>query len=149
MRPAVLQLSCRAYICRLQKMKIKVNWDALGIGTSLACAIHCALLPLFLQSLPILGWDIINNELFEYVMIFLAMAVGVGALWHGYRKHHHSPVPLIIFGAGMAFLFAKQAWHSYQMWLLPAAVVLIVLAHVMNYRNCRIHNHAHADDCDH
>ena len=25
------------------------NWDAIGVGASLACAIHCALLPLFLK----------------------------------------------------------------------------------------------------
>jgi hypothetical protein len=31
---------------------------------------------------------------------------------------------------------------------LPA-VVLIVAAHFLNYRSCRVHNHAHADDCNH
>ena len=30
-------------------MKLKINWDVLGIGASLACAIHCALLPFFKQ----------------------------------------------------------------------------------------------------
>ena len=33
-------------------MRLKINWDALGIATSLACAIHCAVLPLLLTSLP-------------------------------------------------------------------------------------------------
>jgi hypothetical protein len=27
--------------------------------------------------------------------------------------------------------------------------LFIVVAHVINYRSCRVHNHAHADDCDH
>jgi hypothetical protein len=130
-------------------MKGKINLDALGIGTSIACAIHCALLPLFLTSLPILGWDIIENEVFEYIMIFLALIIGSISLWHGYRKHHHSLRPLVVFGVGMVLLFAKQVWHGYQYWILPVAVVLIVTAHVMNFRFCRVHNHAHADDCDH
>lgn len=130
-------------------MKLKVNWDILGISTSLACAIHCALLPLFLTSLPIFGYEIIENELFEYIMIFLALLIGAFSLWHGYRKHHHSFMPLGIFTAGMALLFAKQIWHGYQFWILPGAVVLIVTAHLLNYRSCRVHNHAHADDCDH
>ena len=47
-------------------MKLKINWDALGIGASLACAIHCALLPLFLSSLPLFGTNIINNTLELY-----------------------------------------------------------------------------------
>lgn len=130
-------------------MKLKLNWDVLGIGTSLACAIHCALLPLFLTSLPIFGYEIIENHFFEYVMIFLAMLIGCISLWHGYRKHHHSLRPLAIFMVGIALLFAKQIWHSYQLWILPVAVVFIVTAHLLNYRSCRVHNHAHSDDCDH
>jgi hypothetical protein len=130
-------------------MKIKINWDLMGIGTSLACAIHCALLPLFLTSLPILGYEIIDNHVFEYIMIFLAFLIGCVSLWHGYRKHHHSLLPLGIFSGGIMFLLAKQLWHNYQMWLLPVAVVLIVTAHLLNFKSCRVHNHAHAEDCDH
>jgi hypothetical protein len=27
--------------------------------------------------------------------------------------------------------------------------VFIVSAHLINYKACRIHNHAHSDDCNH
>jgi len=57
-------------------MNFKINWDALGISASLACAIHCALLPLFLTSLPLFGINIIHNYWFEASMILLAMAIG-------------------------------------------------------------------------
>ena len=127
----------------------KINWDALGIGTSLACAIHCALLPLFLTSLPLFGIEIIDNVAFEYVMIIIALGIGSFALIHGFRRHHHSALPLVIFFTGMMLLFAKQKWHQYQLWILPFAVVLIVLAHLLNFRYCRVHNHAHAEDCNH
>lgn len=130
-------------------MKMKINWDILGIGTSVACAVHCALLPLFLTSLPILGFEIIENHAFEYFMIALAMLIGSYSFWHGFRKHHHSLRPLAIFSVGILLLFAKQYWHGMQMWLLPVAVILIVVAHLLNFRYCRVHNHAHADDCDH
>jgi hypothetical protein len=134
------------YICM---MKGKINWDALGIATSLACAIHCAILPLMLGTIPILGINIVNNEGFEYLMIFMALAIGSYSLWHGYRKHHHSFTPLLIFLTGIALLFAKQVWHTMQYWLLPLAVILIIAAHLLNYKACRVHNHAHADDCAH
>jgi hypothetical protein len=127
----------------------KLNWDALGIGASLACAIHCAAMPLFLTSLPVFGVELIDNPAFEYFMIFLAMAIGSFALIHGYRKHHHSITPLLIFMCGMLLLFAKQKWHEYQLWILPFAVILIVTAHLLNFRFCRVHNHAHSDDCNH
>jgi MerC mercury resistance protein len=130
-------------------MNFRVNWDAMGIATSVACAIHCAVLPLVLTSFPVFGINIIDNVAFEYLMIFLAFAIGIYSLWHGYRKHHHSLLPVVIFSIGILLLVAKQLWHEYQLWLLPAAVLLIVTAHLINYRSCRVHNHAHEDDCDH
>ena len=130
-------------------MKSKVNWDVLGIGASLACAIHCALLPLFLSSLPLFGINIIHNIYFEAGMIVLAFLIGTYSLYHGYRKHHHSFLPLLIFSAGFFFLVVKQFFIHVETWLLIPAVVLIVSAHVLNYKSCRVHNHAHADDCDH
>ena len=130
-------------------MNMRVNWDALGISASLACAIHCAVLPLLLTSLPIFGIDIIENLAFEYFMIFLAFAIGAWSMYHGYRKHHHSLVPFFVFLGGILFLVFKQIWHQHQLWFLPIAVVLIISAHVINYRSCRVHNHAHSDDCNH
>ena len=130
-------------------MRIKVNWDALGIGASLACAIHCALLPLFGVSLPLFGINIVNNEGFEAFMILLAFAIGSYALGHGYRKHHHNLVPFLLFIGGFAFLVLKEFFIHYANWLLIPAVLLIISAHIFNYRFCRVHNHAHSDDCEH
>jgi hypothetical protein len=54
----------------------------------------------FLTSLPLFGINIINNLFFEIGMIGLALAIGSFSLWHGYRKHHHSLLPLGLFFAG-------------------------------------------------
>jgi hypothetical protein len=112
----------------------RINWDALGVTASVACAIHCAVLPLALASLPIMGVNIIHNAAFEYGMIGLALAIGVRALWHGFRRHHRRRIPLLLFIGGMIFLIAKQIWHSYELAFLPFAVGLIVTAHWLNYR---------------
>ncbi len=130
-------------------MNNKINWDALGITTSVACAIHCAVLPLLLTSLPVFGFDIIKNPFFEYAMILLAFVVGAYALSHGFRKHHHRFFPLALFSIGILFLLAKQIWHSLHIWLLIPAVIAIVTAHYLNYRLCRLHYHVHAEDCKH
>ncbi|HQZ51533.1 MAG: MerC domain-containing protein [Chitinophagaceae bacterium] len=130
-------------------MKLKINWDALGIGASLACAIHCALLPLFLSSLPLFGVNIIHNTGFEVGMIVLAFCIGSYSLYHGFKKHHHSFTPLLLFIIGFIFLVVKQFFIHVETWLLIPAVFFIVTAHLINYRSCRVHNHAHADDCDH
>jgi hypothetical protein len=130
-------------------MSSRINWDAIGVGTSLACAIHCALLPLFLTSLPLFGMNIINNPAFEAGMIIFALGIGSFALRHGYLKHHHSFLPLAIFIAGFTFLVMKEFFASYETWLLIPAVTFIISAHYLNYRLCRRHNHAHREDCDH
>ncbi len=130
-------------------MKLKINWDALGISTSLACAIHCALLPLFLQSLPLFGIEIINNSFFEIVMICIAAAIGSYSLYHGWRKHHHKVQPIIILGIGLILLLLKQVWHEQQLYFLIPAVSFIVAAHYLNFRYCKKANHCPVNDCDH
>jgi hypothetical protein len=117
-------------------MKLKINWDAMGIATSIACAIHCAILPIVLTSLPVLGINIIHNDLFEWSMIGIAFVVGTTALFHGYKKHHRSFTPIAIFTVGFSFLILKQFVPTLEYWFLAAAVILIVSAHFSNYKLC-------------
>jgi MerC mercury resistance protein len=130
-------------------MKLKINWDALGISATVACAIHCALLPLLTSTLPLFGVNIVDNVYFEVGMILLAFSIGSISLYHGYKKHHHSFIPVLLFTAGLVFLVLKQFFIRYENWLLVPAVLLIITAHFYNYRFCRVHDHAHADDCNH
>jgi hypothetical protein len=125
------------------------NWDAIGISASLACAIHCALLPLFFSSLPLLGINILHNYQFEFGMILLSFAIGAYSLYHGYKKHHHSYKPIILFSIGIAFMFSRLAFRQIELYLLIPAAIFIIVAHINNHMRCRVHNHAHADDCDH
>jgi hypothetical protein len=127
----------------------RINWDTLGITASVACAIHCAILPLFLSSLPLFGINIINNAVFEGGMIILAFTIGSYALWHGYKQHHHRVIPLLIFSFGFIFLVLKEFFIVYERWLLIPAVLLIVSAHFLNFRLCRKANHCHTEDCAH
>ena len=117
-------------------MNIKLNWDALGIATSVLCAIHCALLPVIMSSLPVFGINIIHNLFFEWSMIALAFAVGSYSLFHGYIKHHRSLTPVFIFSFGFIFLVLKQFFFQLETPFLLIAVALIISAHFYNYRLC-------------
>ena len=117
-------------------MNFKINWDGLGIFTSVACAIHCVLLPLLATSLPLFGVDIIHNSFFEWSMIGIAFVVGSYALVHGYKKHHRNQVPILLFVIGFIFLLTKQFFHEYETWFLVPAVIFIVTAHWRNYLLC-------------
>lgn len=111
----------------------KINPDALGAAVSVACAIHCALLPLVIATLPALRL----NTFFEYGMILLAFLIGIGALRHGYRKHHRHRMPALLFATGMMLLIAKQIWQEQELLFLASALPLILGAHAWNYRLCR------------
>lgn len=121
-------------------MQGKINWDALGITASVACAIHCAVLPLFLSSLPLFGVNIIHNLVFEAGMVFLAFCIGSYSFYHGYRKHHHNKWPFVLFTLGILLLIIKLFFVHYDTWLLIPAVILVVTAHFTNYRQCRVHD---------
>lgn len=130
-------------------MKLKINWDALGITASVACAIHCAVLPLFISTLPLFGINIIHNIAFEAGMVVLAFLIGSWSFYHGFRRHHHNWMPFTLFSIGLTLLVFKIFFVHYETWLLIPAVILIVSAHFLNYRFCRVHDHAHAEDCNH
>jgi len=117
-------------------MKLKMNWDAMGIATSVVCAIHCAVLPILATSLPVLGVDIVHNGVFEWGMIALALVVGSYALVHGFIKHHRSYIPMIIFATGFIFLVLKQFFPAYEIIFLVIAVTSIISAHYYNYVLC-------------
>jgi len=144
-----LQLSCKPLPLLSLDKNSKINWDVLGVAASLACAIHCALLPLVFTSLPIFGINVIENTVFEIIMVVLAFAIGICSLYHGWKKHHHNLVPIIVFLLGFIFLVLKLFFVEYENWLLVPAVTGIISAHIMNFRACKIHNHAHAEDCTH
>ncbi len=133
----------------MQHSFFKINWDRLGIAASVACAIHCAVVPLFFTSLPLFGINIVNNKVFEFSMIGVALVVGILALRHGFRWHHHRYVPMGMFVVGIAILVAKEFVWGHPLWMVLAAVSCIVGAHFLNYRLCRKANHCHTADCNH
>jgi hypothetical protein len=129
-------------------MPLKLNWDMMGIVTSVACAVHCALLPVLVGSLPLLGVDLVRNPFFEWAMIGLAFGVGAYSLFHGYRTHHRSLAPVLLFLLGFLFLVLKQFFHSSHLALLFSAVALMIAAHYINFTLCRksrctSHHHRH------
>lgn len=127
----------------------KFDADTLGIAASIACAIHCAILPLFFSSLPLFGLEILHNKIFEYSMIAFAAAIGCYSLFHGLKKHHHKKLPLIVFITGLLFLILKEVFISVELLLLIPAAILIIGAHFLNFRFCRLANHCHVNDCNH
>ena len=130
-------------------MKLQINWNALGVSAAVACAIHCALLPLFISTLPLFGINILDNIYFEAGMMLTAFLIGGFTLLHGYRKHHHRLAPLFLFIAGISLLVIKHFFIDYILWLVIPSSILIISAYYLNWRYCRSAKHCHSTDCTH
>jgi len=63
--------------------------DRIGATGSLACAVHCAALPLLLAIAPAIGLGLANHD-FEIGFVAFASLLGLTSLLLGYRRHRHS-----------------------------------------------------------
>ncbi len=120
-------------------------WDALGVGLSGLCLVHCLALPLVAIALPMLG------SLSEAPWVhwaFVATATPVTMLAFGPLLARR-PAPLLIPGlgaAGIALLtFGALNWpnHAWGEGVTLIGALVLSSAHVLNWR--RGHRHvAHA-----
>jgi hypothetical protein len=59
----------------------RINWDRVGMLASLACGIHCLLLPVAMPLLMASGFEFVANPWFEGVMSASIVAIGVHNLF--------------------------------------------------------------------
>jgi len=117
----------------------KLNFDKIGIGASLLCAIHCALLPVLFTTLPLLGIELLENENVELGFILFSFIVGCIALYDGYKNHHHKKLPLILFVVGILLLFFANFFleESTETIVKTVGAAFIISAHVVNWNSCK------------
>ena len=125
----------------------RVSWDTIGIGASLACAVHCALLPLLITVLPLLGSNMLENETLEYGLLSFSFLVGCFSLGRGYFRHHRRTTPLLVFVLGFALLLGGHFGAAGGYWE-PAIIFMgatgVTGAHILNIRRCKqctVHHH--------
>lgn len=118
--------------------------DRIGIGASLACAIHCILFPLLFSTLPLFGFEIMKNWKIEVSMVVISFVAGSWALYHGYKKHHHYLWPLLVFSIGLSLIiagnFMNRQWIEMVLKFFGAGS--IITAHIYNLkynRQCNLH----------
>ncbi|MGO4262417.1 MerC domain-containing protein [Lysobacter sp. TAB13] len=126
--------------------------DRIGALGSLACAVHCAALPLLIAVLPSLGIAVWFGDGFEMGFVMFATLLGSFSVISGYRRHHAMrALSLLIPGLGLLWVGVLYAPLHHA--LLPHAItmtcggVLVGLAHLTNLR--LNHGHIHDASCAH
>lgn len=112
--------------------------DQIGVGLSLACAVHCLAAPLLLTALPLLGLSFLADDMTEVVLLGSALVLAVGSLCWGFRRHKSGRVFLLLAVAvaliATGRLFAEDRSESL---LVVAGAVILAASHALNWHLCR------------
>ena len=122
-------------------MKTHPITDKFAAGLSIACALHCLLVPSFLIDTSGAAALSIDNEFIHWAILFLALPISIYSLVTGVSNHKDKMVFLIGL-IGLIILIATALSESF---LSEAYVIiftltgsaLVVYAHAQNYQLCK------------
>lgn len=121
------------------KSAYQAKWDAIGIGASLACAVHCVLLPVIFTTLSLFGVEILENVFLEILIVGVSISAGGWAIWRGYKRMHRQKAVLVYFVVGLLLMITGNfvAYEPLEMGLKIVGAILLITAHIRNWRGCR------------
>ena len=122
----------------VKAVKDSVVLDNWGIGVSILCSIHCALMPILIVTSAIVGWQAETLEEIELPLFIVAAIIGSVSILNVYfQKRRTKPVYFLL--AGLALILVGGFVESE--WLEPAfrglGSLFIVAAHVVNKRTLK------------
>ncbi len=123
--------------------KLTQRLDHLGMTASTVCAVHCALMPVIITFLPLLGLTFLSNIWIELSMLSISLIVGSVSLVTSYFKVHKNIIPLLYFLLGFAFILVGHFSQNdvIEPVLLPIGGIVFVVAHFINYKKNKAQHH--------
>jgi hypothetical protein len=125
--------------------------DRFGATASFLCAVHCALLPLVIATLPAIGLGFLANHQYERGFIAFASALAVTTFIVGFRRHRRvralwflMPGILLLAGGVIVDFESSALTHAA---LVALGGTLVAISHLTNLRlaGTRVHDAA----CEH
>ncbi len=115
--------------------------DRTGAIASFACAIHCALMPLLVTALPLLGLSFLASEPVEWALLACSALLGTLALWVGYRQHRAGWM-FGVLGVALVLLVGGRVAEEggIEVWgqaLMVLGGLAMMSAHLINRKLCR------------
>ena len=139
-------------------MRRQLELDQVGAVASIACAIHCAVIPIAISLSAAGVISVFDNEPVEWGFVLLAAVIGTVSAWRGYRRHGNKTVAVVLAAAALGLVLGTISRHGADAhdpghlfaWVLPLIGATIAVAHIVNLRLCRAcsgceaHEHAPA-----
>lgn len=123
--------------------------DRAGATASLACAIHCALMPLVITLLPLFGLAFLADNRVEWALVGGSAILGSTSLCLGYREHGNRRA-LAVLAVGLGLLAAGRIAESQKAGAWGVAIVVIggvmvAASHLINRKLCDSCHACHHD----
>lgn len=124
---------------------LPLNLDKTAIGLSLACALHCLLLPILLTIIPALTTNLLGSENFHQWMLIAVLPTSLIALTLGCKRHRQ----LYVLALGLLGLGVLVLTSIFTHTLLDetgekiaslAGAVIIAYSHWRNHSLCQRFN---------
>ncbi len=111
-----------------------INSDIWGITVSLACAVHCSMLPL-LTAYGLFSGVLEHTHLWiEYAFLLASILIATFSLFKTYN-YHNNLIPLVIFGMGVLFILGGVQLHgTWELLLCTTGGLTIASAHIYNIK---------------
>lgn len=123
-------------------MRVIAAMDRSAIGLSVVCLVHCLALPVALTMSPALAAYWFADESFHTMLVYVVLPTSIVAIGLGCKRHRTFAV--IAWGANgllaltlAVVLGSALLSEAGEKLLTMVGAVLVVVAHVQNYRLCR------------
>ena len=122
--------------------------DKAAIGLSVACALHCLMVPLLLTIFPSGALSGLGDERIHLGLLALIVPISVFSLTLGCRLHRN-PTVIAVGVAGICILvFSALLAHDIGGKSLETVGTLlgsgiVALSHALNFKSCRAARHAY------
>ena len=130
----LLQYCCKNILLqRIMDHKIEHSSSNLGLVLSIACAIHCMMMPVLIMAFPLLNESALHHPVVEWSILIVLILLGLLSLNHYRKVHHNKILPTWIFIGGVVLfttsLLIDNAFHHA---LTIAGSLVIALSHGVN-----------------
>ena len=114
--------------------------DRTGIALSLACGVHCALVPFVIGAAAVLPVRWLVSESTEFWLFVGSVAIALSSLLSSYWLKHRRKRCLVFLVPGLAvlglILFGSIS-EQLEPWVVVGGALSITVAHLVNIRLCR------------
>lgn len=108
--------------------------DKIGFALSLTCAIHCAVLPLLITFLPLIGGEFLKHPQIELFLMLSSVLIAAYVLYKDFKFKHQKIQAIKWAVLGFGILFSGHLWHEIEFVFAVLGGFILVWAYLLNWK---------------